>query len=137
MTTESSLAKAARFTMSNSRPWTGAAPIAPSAVERLIASRIAAARRDAAAELASARARLHGARSAVISPPTVAERATFTFVAWVRSREPDFFASAPTISGECRFLARLVYEQRLEAYGRAWSTKPSAGHQAQQELMFK
>jgi hypothetical protein len=43
------------------------------------------------------------------------------FVAWVRSREPDFFTNAPALSGGCHFLVRRAYEKRLEAYGQAWT----------------
>jgi hypothetical protein len=95
--------------------------IPPSAVELLIAARIATVRQEAAAELASACAESMRADNSAILPPTAKERAAMGFVAWVHSRQPDFFANAPALNGGCHCLARRAYEKRLAAYGQAWT----------------
>ena len=95
----------------------------PSAVEKLILARMAEVRRDSTRELERA-GRQCAALARRVSPPTAAERASMTFSAWVRSREPDFFLSAPTISGEDPLIARRLYERRLEEYSRAWTDTP-------------
>jgi hypothetical protein len=110
----------------------GAGAIPPSAVERLIASRIAVVHREARAELERA-AELGLSLGASIPPPTADERATVTFAAWVRVREPDFFMSAPMLNDGCRFFAGRAYEQRLEAYGRAWSRQQNTGSRRRRE----
>jgi hypothetical protein len=56
-----------------------------------------------------------------------------TFAAWVRFREPEFFATAPMLSGGGPLLARRAYEERLAAYGRAWASHPSIEQHGRQE----
>jgi hypothetical protein len=62
-----------------------------------------------------------------VVPPTPEERKTLTFLQYVRSREADFFMSAPDFQREPTFderpqfvARRRYYEQRLGAYSQAW-----------------
>lgn len=115
----------------------GNSSLRESSFENLVKSRIASVKRiNAAYEIAARSRREHVvAKSPSIQPPTGDEATTLNFVAWVRSRDKNFFANAPPTREGIQTEKRFAYEQQLLAFSRAWKRGPlkEAGEAIQQE----
>jgi hypothetical protein len=101
-----------------------------SAVAELIALRIALVRRQIEAERQAFGPEIgHEASDlASFAPPTTDER-KMGFVAWVRSREPQFFETAASLNGASICPARAKYGRRMLAYAQAWRGRVPDRHQ--------
>lgn len=93
-----------------------------SAVERLIASRMAAMRRGIVGpgEAVGFPLGQRATEAPKVASATAHERASMTFIEWLRAREPDFFRNVPPVTGAICSPARKEYELKLAACGLAW-----------------